>query len=434
MLVKVPGCMEDHSGEKFENWVYSFAQSNQSQLFTGYPYQIESFPINFEDPFSIYAIESANGGAGFHVRKLRQTKNADQFRIQCNMVRSRMQGAGIDVGEDFNTLVSVARIEGSRYDEYTDTVVKTWAEEWETIPFKMVIRKRPVNHYMNINMRLNSRLGRIQNQRPAVCYNEYLFGVMGVVKSKDMRKETVKMEINAKEEESKIHNPFVAENFLKRAYQIKNQMLAQKKDAADGQLVLESKYYGDQEIEVLLGFSQGIVNRITGSLLVSFDEAGKEERQVVDLGLNLKNFTKKVHIPDYVRFIAPDQAAANYFDSYSHSHGSKHVRKHWEYSEECFLIIQEYKTKFPEVVELIEYLGKKQGRAVNTLHDLYPDLEKKEAIKQIKKILEWIESLPISHLPYVEMGFDTLDTKMVQQLQDHKDYVASNYLPIRLDA
>jgi hypothetical protein len=34
------------------------------------------------------------------------------------------------------------------------------------------------------------------------------------------------------------------------------------------------------------------------------------ERQVIDLGLNVKNFTKKVHIADYVRFVADEEHLA----------------------------------------------------------------------------------------------------------------------------
>jgi hypothetical protein len=46
------------------------------------------------------------------------------------------------------------------------------------------------------------------------------------------------------------------------------------------------------------------VNKLTGSFLVTFLDRDKYEKQVVDLGLNIKNFTKKVHIPDYVRYVA----------------------------------------------------------------------------------------------------------------------------------
>lgn len=80
---------------------------------------------------------------------------------------------------------------------------------------------------------------------------------------------------------------------------------------------MQNRYFGDKEIETLLNLKFGTVNRLTGSLLVQFDEKGQEGgKQVVDIGLNLKNFTKKVHIPDFVRFIAPDQSASSYFDDY----------------------------------------------------------------------------------------------------------------------
>jgi hypothetical protein len=53
-----------------------------------------------------------------------------------------------------------------------------------------------------------------------------------------------------------------------------------------------------------------------------------------------------VHIPDYVRYVADeDYLADNQYDSYQHNfhaRGAKHVRKHWEYSQDCYDIIKEY--------------------------------------------------------------------------------------------
>ena len=64
----------------------------------------------------------------------------------------------------------------------------------------------------------------------------------------------------------------------------------------------------------------GLVNRITGSVLVTFTDRVKYEPQVLDLGLNVKNFTKKVHIPDFVRFVEdPDTLADYQNDSYYHN-------------------------------------------------------------------------------------------------------------------
>ena len=72
---------------------------------------------------------------------------------------------------------------------------------------------------------------------------------------------------------------------------------------------------------------------------------------------------------------------------------------------------------------------------MNSLFDLYPTLKqtgKNEAIENIKKIAKYIESLPISNLPYVEMGFDALDHVLIQRLTEHTDYVKNNYDTINL--
>jgi len=57
---------------------------------------------------------------------------------------------------------------------------------------------------------------------------------------------------------------------------------------------------------------------------------------------------------------------------------------------------------------------------MHTLYDLYPELEKADkaaAIASLRKMLSWIEHLPISKLPYVEMGFDALDTELIHKLE-----------------
>ena len=81
---------------------------------------------------------------------------------------------------------------------------------------------------------------------------------------------------------------------------------------------------------------RGVINKITSSFLVTFTDPVKFEKVVIDLGMNIKNFTKKQHIPDYVRFVADlDNLAENQFDDYTHNQharGARHVRKHWEYS------------------------------------------------------------------------------------------------------
>jgi len=73
---------------------------------------------------------------------------------------------------------------------------------------------------------------------------------------------------------------------------------------------------------------------------------------------------------------------------------------------------------------------------MNSLFDVYPNTDKKdktESIGKLRKVLLWIEGLPVSKLPYVEMGFDSLDQDMIDKLADHSDYVKANYGSINLN-
>lgn len=267
---------------------------------------------------------------------------------------------------------------------------------------------------------------------------------------------TVKIEIDQEAQESKIHNPFLGENFLRKELvesglldeikaaeqQRKGKKGQEHKERADqdGKTKRRTKrFHGDQEIERMLKLDRGIVNKLTGSFLIAFDSPDKDERQVVDVGLNIKNFTKKVHIPDYVRFISHEGASGTIYDDFQHNQharGSKHIRKHWEYSEECVDIIKEYLAKYPEAIEAIaDDNNSHKHKSMHSLYDLYPDIQKKEkdvAIAKLKDMLRWIERLPISKLPYVEMGFDALDAELIHKLQAHHKHVESNFGTIDL--
>jgi len=339
-------------------------------------------------------------------------------------------------------MVTVHPIKGTDYNDFTDEISRTF-DEGHVIPFNLLQQSRDPYHFLNLNPRLQNKLGRVQPNHPAICFNSEMFGVMCLIKSKDARHQTVKAEFDRQSEENKIHNPWMAENYLKHQYEKQSKALNKKGKKQDDAIVDEeeeegtftSKFYGDREIETFLKLKQGSVNRLTGSLLIAYDEEGKDQRQVVDVGLNLKNFTKRVHIPDYVRFVQPNTAANVLFDVFNHNQhyrGANHIRKHWEYSEDCFGIVREYQEKFPEVFELLLKILKK-SKAMNTLNDIYPGVAKEAQIENLKKVLEWLEGLPISKLPYVEMGFDALDLKMTKQLQSQQEFIQKNYKHINLD-
>ena len=92
------------------------------------------------------------------------------------------------------------------------------------------------------------------------------------------------------------------------------------------------------------------------------------------MGLNVKNYTKKVHIPDFVRYVEDaDNLANNQYDDYNHNYharGARHVRKHWEFSQECFDIIKEYFEKYTEIFDVL-YKTMRQNKHMFTLKDIY---------------------------------------------------------------
>ena len=47
------------------------------------------------------------------------------------------------------------------------------------------------------------------------------------------------------------------------------------------------------------------------------------------------------------------------------------MRKHWEFSEECFVVIKEYNEKFPDIVDALIRSMRGQNKQVLTLRDLF---------------------------------------------------------------
>jgi len=58
--------------------------------------------------------------------------------------------------------------------------------------------------------------------------------------------------------------------------------------------------------------------------------------------------------------------------------------------------------------------------------------ESPSSVEKLKEVLTWIESLPISSLPYVDMGFDALEPRMIQSLEQHRQTVKETYSNVNL--
>jgi hypothetical protein len=103
---------------------------------------------------------------------------------------------------------------------------------------------------------------------------------------------TVKIEIDQEAEESKVHNPFLGENFLRKEL-VESGLLDEargaehSKKSKKGQELEKGaeqngkrtkRYYGDLEIEHMLELEKGVINKLTGSFLIAFDSPDKDER------------------------------------------------------------------------------------------------------------------------------------------------------------
>jgi hypothetical protein len=69
---------------------------------------------------------------------------------------------------------------------------------------------------------------------------------------------------------------------------------------------------------------------------------------------------------------------------------------------------------------------------LNRLKDVFHKIDEEESQVKVKTITGWIEALPISNVPYVEMGFNTLATDLISKLDKQFDMVKDNYQGITL--
>jgi len=58
--------------------------------------------------------------------------------------------------------------------------------------------------------------------------------------------------------------------------------------------------------------------------------------------------------------------------------------------------------------------------------------EDSNTVGKLKEVTKWIEALPISSLPFVDMGFDTLDTSMIGSINNMRKDIEENYNNVNL--
>ena len=183
----------------------------------------------------------------------------------------------------------------------------------------------------------------------------------------------------------------------------------------------------------MLQVPEGVTAAMTSSFMLKYRSPETKDHVLVDIGLNIKSWQKKQHVPGFVRFSKnPEQLAANQVDGFTDSKYNRsraHVRAHWQYSADLVDILREYKEKFPEVFENALQVRKKDS--MPGIRDVL-GAEDSNAVGRVKEISKWIEALPISSLPFVDMGFDTLETTMIKTINDQRTNIKDNFNNINL--
>jgi len=115
---------------------------------------------------------------------------------------------------------------------------------------------------------------------------------MGKIDLIDQRKQLLKLAIDKKAEEAKVHDPFMGEKHLKALQNSKNIDVEHAK-----------AYFGELDVDAMLGLNPGTTARVTSSFMMTYKDPKTKEKCMVDIGLNMKSWTKQMHVAGYIRFI-----------------------------------------------------------------------------------------------------------------------------------
>jgi len=76
----------------------------------------------------------------------------------------------------------------------------------------------------------------------------------------------------------------------------------------------------------------------------------------------------------------------------------------------------------------------KVNRQIVTLKDMFGknDLDEYSVVCRMKEALAWIEKQPLSHMPFVEMGFDALHEDLIRKLDEHQTKLRDKFQAIQL--
>jgi hypothetical protein len=185
-------------------------------------------------------------------------------------------------------------VQSVEYDNQENVFYKTYNEKPDVIPFSLFMSKRSPAHPLNVNAKLVSPLAAYPVAKDVIILNSNLYGLCGTVSNVNPKTTTIQVSFNAEAEQAKVHDPFVARKHLEAAVSTK-------------QGEQKGRFIQDYEIERMLKLPKGTMARMSSSFLVTYKNPENGEKMIVDIGLNIKNFSKKLHVPRYVRFVTSER-------------------------------------------------------------------------------------------------------------------------------
>lgn len=91
-------------------------------------------------------------------------------------------------------------------DELKDTVNKFYFKTPISVPLSVCMRRRTKSHYQNLNEKVKSVYGRVNEGDPAICFTPTLLGICGIARRPE--KNTIRFDIDREAEERKVQDAF----------------------------------------------------------------------------------------------------------------------------------------------------------------------------------------------------------------------------------
>ncbi|KAI6154652.1 exonuclease II [Pisolithus tinctorius] len=148
------------------------------------------------------------------------------------------------------------------------------------------------------------------------------------------------------------------------------------------------RYYPSYKAAAKLDISGRALARVTSSFMVLTSDSSKE-----NLGLSLKFDAKSLKVIDY----------------------SRKNGRHWEFSEKAIDLIREYKTKFPEVFEVLDDDTDDMARA--------SDIFSENADAGVRQVKTWLKSKGVRDFEPVSLYSDQLTKETVKEIETFADSV-----------